>query len=90
MIANNTMRTAATRMGTRRAMSDATGPKMHKAKDAWKQINATRPVDPHPHNVFHPPYNKATVAAGVLTVLSLGYGSMYYGMYHQQTKQGYW
>ncbi len=29
-------------------MSDA-GPKMHKAKDAWKVIGETRPVDPHPH-----------------------------------------
>ena len=49
MIANNAVRTAATRIGTKRAMSDAAGPKMHKAKDAWKQIHATRPVDPHPH-----------------------------------------
>ena len=30
-------------------MSESTGPKLHKAKDAWKTIHATRPVDPHPH-----------------------------------------
>ena len=48
MIANTIVR-AASRAGARRAMSDAGGPKMHKAKDAWKTIHATRPVDPHPH-----------------------------------------
>jgi hypothetical protein len=41
-------------------------------------------------NVFHPPYNKVTSAAMVLSILTLGYGSMYYGMSHQQKKQGYW
>lgn len=35
------------RIGSRRQMSDA--PRMHKAKDAWKDMVATRPVDPHPH-----------------------------------------
>ena len=48
MIANTAARSA-TRIGSRRAMSESTGPKLHKAKDAWKTINATRPVDPHPH-----------------------------------------
>jgi len=41
-------------------------------------------------NVFHPPYSKGASAAGILTVLSLGYGTMFYGMAHQQKKQGYW
>jgi hypothetical protein len=48
MIANTTIR-AISRTGAKRAMSDTPGPKMHKAKDAWKTIHATRPVDPHPH-----------------------------------------
>jgi hypothetical protein len=33
-------------------MSDA--PKMHKAKDVWKDMVATRPVDPHPHVSIFP------------------------------------
>ena len=48
MFANTTAR-AVSRVGAKRAMSESAGPKMHKAKDAWKTINATRPVDPHPH-----------------------------------------
>ena len=48
MLSNTAARTAS-RLGARRAMSDAAGPKMHKAKDAWKVISETRPVDPHPH-----------------------------------------
>ena len=48
MLSNTAARTVS-RMGARRTMSDSAGPKMHKAKDAWKTINATRPVDPHPH-----------------------------------------
>lgn len=69
-------------------MSDA--PRMHKAKDVWKDMVATRPVDHHPHNVFEPPYSKVTAAVGILSILGLGYGSMYMGMRHQQYKQGYW
>lgn len=38
---------AVSRVGSRRAMSDA--PKLHTAKNSWKTINSTRPVDPHPH-----------------------------------------
>jgi hypothetical protein len=41
-------------------------------------------------NVFHPPYSKVTAAVGVLGVLTTGYGTMYYGLSHQQKKQGYW
>eukprot|EP00979_Chaetoceros_neogracilis_P017329 scaffold10203_cov272-Chaetoceros_neogracile.AAC.28 len=89
MIANTTIR-AISRTGAKRAMSDTPGPKMHKAKDAWKTIHATRPVDPHPHNVFHPPYNKVTSAVAVCSVVGLGYGVMYSGLRHQQKKQGYW
>ena len=44
----NTVRVA-TRVGSRRAMSDSAGPKMHKAKDAWKEIKSTRPPEGHPH-----------------------------------------
>jgi hypothetical protein len=47
MLSNTAARTVS-RLGARRSMSDA-GPKMHKAKDAWKVIGETRPVDPHPH-----------------------------------------
>lgn len=72
-----------------RSMSTAT-PKTHKAKDVWAQIEATRPKDPHPHNVFHPPYNKVSSAILVASILVAGYGSMYMGMRHQQYKQGYW
>lgn len=32
-----------------RCMSTAAAPKTHKAKDVWRQIEATRPKDPHPH-----------------------------------------
>lgn len=46
MISNTAARTAS-RMGAKRVMS--TGPRLHKAKDAWQSIEATRPVDPHPH-----------------------------------------
>jgi hypothetical protein len=41
-------------------------------------------------NVFHPPYNKVAAGAMVFSIVFLGYGSMYYGMRHQQYKQGYW
>mmetsp|Transcript_15536 Transcript_15536/g.19714 ORF Transcript_15536/g.19714 Transcript_15536/m.19714 type:complete len:94 (-) Transcript_15536:334-615(-) len=90
-VLKNAVRTAS-RAGSKRAMmsTESTGPRMHKAKDAWKEIQATRPPEGHPHLVFHPPYNKATVAFGVLSVLTLGYGSMYSGMRHQQYKAGYW
>ena len=46
---SNTVRTVATRAVSRRAMSDAAGPKLHKAKDAWKQLETTRPPEGHPH-----------------------------------------
>lgn len=46
---SNTVRTVATRAVSRRAMSDAAGPKMHKAKDVWKQLETTRPPVGHPH-----------------------------------------
>ncbi|GFH46685.1 hypothetical protein CTEN210_03159 [Chaetoceros tenuissimus] len=87
MFAKTTV-SAVSRVGSRRAMSDA--PKLHTAKNSWKTINATRPVDPHPHNVFEPPYNKLTVGLMVVGVVCTGYGSMFYGLSHQQKKQGYW
>lgn len=46
MFAKTTV-SAVSRVGSRRAMSDA--PKLHTAKNSWKTINSTRPVDPHPH-----------------------------------------
>jgi hypothetical protein len=41
-------------------------------------------------NVFEGDYNKFVVGGMVLSVLTLGYGSMYFGMRHQQYKAGYW
>mmetsp|Transcript_18636 Transcript_18636/g.17945 ORF Transcript_18636/g.17945 Transcript_18636/m.17945 type:complete len:94 (+) Transcript_18636:61-342(+) len=87
---SSVVRNTVARNGARRAMSDTPGPRMHKAKDAWAQIKNTRPVDPHPHNVFHPPYNPVAAGVGVVTVIFLGYGFMHNGMRHQQYKQGYW
>ena len=57
MMNPNTVRTVATRAVSRRAMSDAAGPKMHKAKDAWKQLESTRPPEGHPHVSFFLHYN---------------------------------
>merc|ERR1719491_1056571 len=85
-----TIRAVASRMGAQRAASGTTGPRMHKAKDAWSELQTTRPPVGHPHNVFHPPYSKYTAAFGVISVVTLGYGSMFFGMSHQQKKQGYW
>ena len=47
-VINNTIRTAS-RVVSKRTMSDAAGPRMHKAKTAWKEIQATRPPEGHPH-----------------------------------------
>merc|ERR1711862_636816 len=88
MIAHRALAAATSRAYAKRSMSDA--PKMHKAKDVWRQIEATRPKDDHPHNVFHPPYNKVTAFVLVFGAFAFGYGSMYAGMRHQQYKQGYW
>lgn len=40
--------------------------------------------------VFEGDFPKLGIGLGVLAVLGAGYGSMYFGMWHQQTKQGYW
>jgi hypothetical protein len=40
--------------------------------------------------VFEPPYNGVVVGAAVVGVICTGYGLMYFGMRHQQYKQGYW
>ena len=48
MIANATIRAAA-RAGSRRPMSAVAAPKMHKAKDAWAELQKTRPPPGHPH-----------------------------------------
>ena len=40
--------------------------------------------------VFEPPYNPIVVTCGVIGVVCTGYGMMYFGMRHQQYKQGYW
>eukprot|EP00970_Alexandrium_tamarense_P006615 scaffold1143_cov198-Alexandrium_tamarense.AAC.6 len=44
---NCAIRTAA-RATSRRQMSTAS-PKMHKAKDVWGELKATRPPEGHPH-----------------------------------------
>jgi hypothetical protein len=46
----STVRTVASRVGAKRTMS--TTPKMHKAKDVWKQLESTRPPQGHPHVSF--------------------------------------
>ena len=48
-VTTNTIRTVASRMGVQRAASGTTGPRMHKAKDAWVQLKETRPPEGHPH-----------------------------------------
>ena len=40
--------------------------------------------------VFEGDFPKLGIGLGVLAVIGAGYGSMYFGMWHQQTKQGYW
>merc|ERR1719253_2266295 len=70
-----------------RRMSTAE-PKMHKAKE-WQIIKDSRPKT-HDHLVFEGDFPKLGIGLGVLAVLGAGYGSMYFGMWHQQTKQGYW
>eukprot|EP01082_Thalassiosira_pseudonana_P011002 g10343.t1 g10343 contig4:1689771-1690398(-) len=85
---NCAIRTAA-RATSRRQMSTAS-PKMHKAKDVWGELKATRPPEGHPHTVFEPPFSPPVVGAAVVGVISIGYGLMYFGMRHQQYKQGYW
>mmetsp|Transcript_15003 Transcript_15003/g.25451 ORF Transcript_15003/g.25451 Transcript_15003/m.25451 type:complete len:91 (-) Transcript_15003:108-380(-) len=75
-------------LASKRTMSAA--PKSHRAKDVWAELEATRPKEDHPHLVFHPPYDNVTVFIGVASCVLFGYGSMYYGMRHQQYKQGYW
>mmetsp|Transcript_23282 Transcript_23282/g.39797 ORF Transcript_23282/g.39797 Transcript_23282/m.39797 type:complete len:91 (-) Transcript_23282:249-521(-) len=89
MIASTALRNAV-RVGSRRPMSTASAPKTHMAKDVWPELQKTRPPPGHDHTVFEPPYNTAVVAAGVVTVITTGYGMMYFGMRHQQYKQGYW
>mmetsp|Transcript_5015 Transcript_5015/g.8981 ORF Transcript_5015/g.8981 Transcript_5015/m.8981 type:complete len:92 (+) Transcript_5015:76-351(+) len=88
MIASTALRNAA-RVGSRRQMSTA-APKTHKAKDAWVELQKTRPPPGHEHRVFEPPYSTPFVGAMVVGVLCTGYGMMYFGMRHQQYKQGYW
>lgn len=50
-VISNTIRVASRRaVSSRRNMSDAAGgPRMHKAKDTWKELQATRPPVGHPH-----------------------------------------
>ncbi|KAL9191225.1 hypothetical protein ACHAXT_000931 [Thalassiosira profunda] len=87
MLASLAARSAA-RAAARRPMSTAAAPKMHKAKDAWGKL--PRPPPGHDHAVFEPPYNPIVVTCGVIGVVCTGYGMMYFGMRHQQYKQGYW
>eukprot|EP00571_Detonula_confervacea_P017052 CAMPEP_0172309228 /NCGR_PEP_ID=MMETSP1058-20130122/9582_1 /TAXON_ID=83371 /ORGANISM="Detonula confervacea, Strain CCMP 353" /LENGTH=88 /DNA_ID=CAMNT_0013021813 /DNA_START=42 /DNA_END=308 /DNA_ORIENTATION=+ len=87
MIASTAVRNVA-RVGSRRSMSTAT--KSHKYSDVAADLVKTRPPPGHAHTVFEPPFSPPVVAAGVIGVLCTGYGMMYYGMRHQQYKQGYW
>ena len=49
-IISNTIRAAARASVPNRALSSTpAAPRMHKAKDAWKDIAATRPHEGHPH-----------------------------------------
>mmetsp|Transcript_27939 Transcript_27939/g.43918 ORF Transcript_27939/g.43918 Transcript_27939/m.43918 type:complete len:90 (-) Transcript_27939:174-443(-) len=84
------MRTSAVRAATRRPMSTTSAPKMHKAKDTWGELVKTRPPPGHDHTVFEPPYSTPVIAAFTIGIISTGYGMMYFGMRHQQYKQGYW
>eukprot|EP00429_Kryptoperidinium_foliaceum_P010284 CAMPEP_0176003774 /NCGR_PEP_ID=MMETSP0120_2-20121206/1348_1 /TAXON_ID=160619 /ORGANISM="Kryptoperidinium foliaceum, Strain CCMP 1326" /LENGTH=92 /DNA_ID=CAMNT_0017336429 /DNA_START=108 /DNA_END=386 /DNA_ORIENTATION=+ len=88
-LASRSLRSTATLAG-RRQMS--TTPKMHKASDKWADFVKQRPPKSHveEHLCFHPPYNGPAVAAGIFTGVALGYGTMGYGMAHQQYKQGFW
>ena len=88
MFVNAAVRTVA-RASSKRPMSTAS-PKMHKAKDVWGELKATRPPEGHPHTVFEPPYNPVVVGCAIAGVITTGYGLMYFGMRHQQYKQGYW
>jgi len=71
-------------------MSTATAPKIHKAKNVWSEFQKTRPPPGHEHTVFEPPYSTPVVGVAVVTVISAGYGMMYFAMRHQQRKGGYW
>mmetsp|Transcript_34022 Transcript_34022/g.72515 ORF Transcript_34022/g.72515 Transcript_34022/m.72515 type:complete len:100 (-) Transcript_34022:291-590(-) len=98
MIASTALRNPAARRavvgaGGRRSASAATAtapPREHMAKDKWSELVASRPPPGHPHTVFEPPFSTPVVAGGVIGVLCTGYGLMYFGMRHQQYKQGYW
>lgn len=52
-IVSTVARTAVSRVGAKRAMSESTGPRMHKAKDVWANLEATRPKEGHPHVSFN-------------------------------------
>ncbi len=51
-LVTNAVRSTVARNGAKRAMSETSGPRLHKAKDAWAQMKSSRPVDPHPHVSF--------------------------------------
>ena len=48
-LVSSTVRAATSRIGARRAMSESAGPRTHKAKDVWAELQATRPPEGHPH-----------------------------------------
>lgn len=48
-VASNAIRSASRAMVPNRAMSNAAAPRLHKAKDAWKELKSTRPPEGHPH-----------------------------------------
>lgn len=55
MLVNTALRSVS-RAGARRPMSTAT-PKMHKAKDVWGELKATRPPEGHAHVSRHIEFN---------------------------------
>mmetsp|Transcript_25006 Transcript_25006/g.54519 ORF Transcript_25006/g.54519 Transcript_25006/m.54519 type:complete len:94 (+) Transcript_25006:73-354(+) len=71
---------------SRRTMSAE--PKMHKAAE-WETIVKSRP-EVHDHLVFEGDYPKLGIGLGVAAVVIAGYGTMAFGLAHQQYKQGYW
>ncbi|KAL3809923.1 hypothetical protein ACHAXA_005337 [Cyclostephanos tholiformis] len=90
MLSSTAVLRVASRSRGGRSMSTAAAPKFHKYKDAAPELMKTRPPPGHDHTVFEPPFSPPVVAASVIGVICSGYGMMYFGMRHQQYKQGYW
>jgi len=89
MLARSLASRAIVRSGKPRCMS--TVPRMHKAKDFWPQLKEqTRPHGHHEHLVFELPYDPPVAVGMIAGICIIGYGSIAFGLRHQQYKQGYW